>query len=64
MAKESKFAKLRADRRAQGYKETTIWLNPEAESALVALIERHEFKNRSEAVQFALITAFKMEHRK
>lgn len=47
-------ARLREKRRATGMKETTIWLKPEDEDVVAALLEHKGLRNRSEAIQYAL----------
>lgn len=48
-------AELRKRRKAQGQKETTIWLSPEADQVVTELVKRKGLRSRSEAVQYALM---------
>ena len=49
-----KLSRLRERRRANGLKETTIWLTQEADRTISDLVAAKGLKNRSEAVQYAL----------
>lgn len=49
-----KVVRMRERRRAQGMKETTVWLTQEADQTISELVVSKGLKNRSEAIQYAL----------
>lgn len=51
----------RAARRAQGFKETTIWLPNELDSAINRYVKDHRYPSRREAVTEALEAHFMPE---
>jgi phage gp16-like protein len=54
-------AQLRSKRKQLGMKQSTIWLSPEDEERILAIVSRKGFKTRTDGIRYALQQAFNQE---